>query len=219
MMKREFMIANCLAVLAAVACSSSSSDKPPDAPTAAADAPATPDAAANAPLGASCTPNVTTSGPAYPDATCALPLICSPAATSATTGTCQYALCPTAAPTSATLSTLADVSAHLFQTACKGCHGGAAPKGGLDLSSTDLTALQTILLMTRTSSAVAVDEQRVKPGDADNSLLIHKLMVTGTAADAQFGYGMPRTLPGSVCPETIAALRTWINAGSGTTLP
>jgi hypothetical protein len=54
---------------------------------------------------------------------------------------------------------------------------------------------------------------RVVPGDASASMLYIKLMLT-TSADPQYGAGMPLDYPGSVCPATIDAVKTWINEGA-----
>ena len=55
---------------------------------------------------------------------------------------------------------------------------------------------------------------RVAPGNPDASFLVTKL-VTTTTSDAHYGAGMPFDAPGDVCPETLAAIRTWIAAGAG----
>jgi hypothetical protein len=57
------------------------------------------------------------------------------------------------------------------------------------------------------------DLKRVVPGDPDHSFLVIKLS-TKTLADPQFGAGMPRTDPGSVCPATLKAIKDWITAGA-----
>jgi hypothetical protein len=55
--------------------------------------------------------------------------------------------------------------------------------------------------------------RRVVPGDPDHSFLILKLSTT-VLNDPSYGAGMPRTDPGSVCPETLRAIRDWIAAGA-----
>ena len=223
MHKLGLIICGSVALIAQAACSSHSNAKVADAAVEedAADIDGMIDAMIDAGpttgvLGTSCTPMVTAGVPKYADGFCEVPLVCIPTAAGATTGACGYAVCPTGA--GKPLTTLEEVSTNLFQTYCIGCHGPVMPRAKLDLSSTDRATLTAALTDSKMSTAVTVDEKRVKPGDADNSLLIHKLMTTGTVAN-QYGVGMPRTLPGSVCPETITALRAWINAGSGTTLP
>jgi hypothetical protein len=54
---------------------------------------------------------------------------------------------------------------------------------------------------------------RVAPGDPDASLLVLKLESTATGGGAT-GRGMPEPYPGSVCPDTQAAIRAWVAAGA-----
>ena len=53
---------------------------------------------------------------------------------------------------------------------------------------------------------------RVVPYDAGASLLYIKL--TLTSCDPRYGAGMPLFTPGSVCPPTLEALKTWIDDGA-----
>jgi len=144
--------------------------------------------------------------------------LCVPATTGATTGSCSFIVCPTAQ--GLPLDTLANVDANLFKMSCVGCHDSTRHAGGMDLSSTDLAVVKSTILAMKTSPAVTVAVQRVRPGDPDASLLIKKLQLTSGAAgspkdpDPMFGNGMPASYPGSVCPQTISALRTWIQSGT-----
>ncbi len=54
---------------------------------------------------------------------------------------------------------------------------------------------------------------RVVPGDAGASLLYIKLMLT-TTTDPVYGAGMPLNTPGSICPEALDAVKTWIDQGA-----
>jgi hypothetical protein len=54
---------------------------------------------------------------------------------------------------------------------------------------------------------------RVAPFDAGASMLYIKLTLT-TRADPRYGAGMPLTAPGSVCPATLDAVKTWIDQGA-----
>jgi hypothetical protein len=168
--------------------------------------------------GAACT--VPTGGPKNNDGFCGVPLICKPSAQGATTGTCDFAICPTGA--GRMMATLDEISQALFVPSCVGgCHkaGGLFP--ALDFTVTDHAMLLDSLLASSTSTAVKVSEPRIKPGDADHSVLMHKMMVTATSQnpDPQYGRGMPTSFPGSVCPDTVDALRSWIDSGSGSALP
>jgi len=214
MMQRIGMIlCGCIAMLAAISCSN---DTQPNTP--APDAPPT-----MGTVGAACTVMLNAnSRPTYNDGFCPMPTLCFPATMGATMGTCTFAVCPTAQ--GKTLNSLADVDANLFKTSCVGCHGPTpptGPAGGMDLSSTDLAVIKSTVLGMKTSKAVTADLPRIKPGDPDGSLLIHKLSITNgsagspTTADPTYGNGMPLSFPGSVCPQTLAALRAWIQAGTG----
>lgn len=55
--------------------------------------------------------------------------------------------------------------------------------------------------------------ERVVPGDAGASLLYIKLMLK-TTSDPNYGAGMPLNAPGSVCPATLDAFKTWIDQGA-----
>jgi len=54
--------------------------------------------------------------------------------------------------------------------------------------------------------------KRVVPGSPDASMLYIK--VTTMGIDPKYGHGMPRDFPGSVCPATVDAVRTWIEQGA-----
>jgi hypothetical protein len=54
---------------------------------------------------------------------------------------------------------------------------------------------------------------RVAPFDAGASMLYIKLTLT-THDDPRYGAGMPLTAPGSVCPATLDAVKTWIDQGA-----
>jgi hypothetical protein len=54
---------------------------------------------------------------------------------------------------------------------------------------------------------------RVVPFDAGASMLYIKLTLR-TTADPSYGAGMPLTAPGSVCPATLATIKTWIDEGA-----
>lgn len=54
---------------------------------------------------------------------------------------------------------------------------------------------------------------RVVPGDAGASLLYIKLTLTNTN-NLLYGAGMPLNAPGSICPEALDAVKTWIEQGA-----
>lgn len=55
--------------------------------------------------------------------------------------------------------------------------------------------------------------ERVVPGDAGASMLYVKLTLK-TRNDLHYGAGMPLTAPGSICPEALDAVKTWIEQGA-----
>jgi hypothetical protein len=122
--------------------------------------------------------------------------------------------------------TFANLRTNLFPVSCMGasfCHSTEQATsatlrggGGLDLEA-DVYAH---LLGTDGMGAPATNQEgetrnlvRVKPGDPDNSFLLIKLGLM-TNNDAMYGSGMPYPTPGSVCPQTRAAIRSWIQAGA-----
>jgi hypothetical protein len=54
---------------------------------------------------------------------------------------------------------------------------------------------------------------RVAPFDSDASMLYIKLTLT-THDNPYYGAGMPLPTPGSVCPATLEAVKTWIDQGA-----
>ena len=105
-----------------------------------------------------------------------------------------------------------------------GCHsttGSSVQNAGnlLDLSL-DAGAVYAELLGADGGGRVATDEDypgtgilRVAPFDAGASMLYVKLTLD-SGNQAPYGSGMPLNDPGSVCPDTAAAVQSWINAGA-----
>ncbi|MCB9680120.1 MAG: hypothetical protein H6733_01490 [Alphaproteobacteria bacterium] len=104
--------------------------------------------------------------------------------------------------------TLSGDIAPLFQRNCttSGCHGGPEAQTGLDLSDGVAWAQ---LVGVASSEAPSVD--RVVPGNADDSYLIHKLEGTAEAVGGS-GDIMP---PGfGLAQSDIDLVRAWIEAGA-----
>ncbi len=104
-----------------------------------------------------------------------------------------------------TTATLSEIQSRVFNNSCafSGCHGGAAPAAGQNLSPGRSFANLVNVPSSQNSSFI-----RVIPGDADNSLLVRKLEGT-----APFGSRMPlgRAPLGS---SDIQLIRDWIDAGA-----
>ena len=102
--------------------------------------------------------------------------------------------------------TLSSIQANIFDLNCtfSGCHGGAAPQTGQDL-----TAGQTWANIVNVRSVENAALNRVTPGDPDNSYLVWKI----EGRPEIVGERMPRgrdPLP----PEAITAIRQWIADGA-----
>ncbi len=102
--------------------------------------------------------------------------------------------------------TLSSIQANIFNLNCtfSGCHGGATPQLGQDL-----TAGQARASIVNVRSVENAALNRVTPGDPDNSYLVWKIEGRPEIA----GERMPRgrdPLP----PEAITAIRQWIADGA-----
>lgn len=97
-------------------------------------------------------------------------------------------------------------------TATSTCHSaeGAQLSGGMNLEDDPYRAL---LAPANNQEGSVKGLQRVKPGDPEQSFLVIKLRTT-SSADPRYGSGMPFLTPGSVCDDTLDAIRAWIAAGA-----
>jgi hypothetical protein len=99
------------------------------------------------------------------------------------------------------------------------CHSrdGAASSSGLDLSTDSYTNLVGRPAVTTflPATAGAMNLVLVTPGDGSPtaSFLVRKLQLP-TAANPDFGAGMPADAPGSICADTIAVIQQWIAQGA-----
>jgi uncharacterized protein (TIGR03118 family) len=102
--------------------------------------------------------------------------------------------------------TLADLQTNVFGPRCSGCHSGAGAglPGSMNLSS----AQTTFAALVNVASLEVPALLRVKPGDPDNSFVIHKIEGTQTA-----GQRMPAGGP-FLDQATIDQVRAWITAGA-----
>jgi hypothetical protein len=128
-----------------------------------------------------------------------------------------FAVCPTGLdPTFDSIRTkILEVSCGTGGSICHSSEGGT-DSGELILASDPYTALLgpdgTGAPASNISGSIRT-LRRVVPGDPDHSFLILKLS-TKVLNDPMYGAGMPRTDPGSVCPETLSTIRDWIAAGA-----
>ena len=127
----------------------------------------------------------------------------------------SYAVCA-----SGVQPTFASLDAKVFKVSCgtgtTGCHStvGSVYSGGLDLQGDAFAALVGDGGVP--ANNIAGSETgllRVKPGSAAQSFLYLKLTTT-RPDDARYGSGMPFGTPGSVCPDTLQAVATWIDQGA-----
>ena len=92
----------------------------------------------------------------------------------------------------------------VFNPICTGCHGGNRPPAGLSLQAGSSFAT---LVNVRSSQDAPLT--RVIPGNANDSLLIHKL----EDANPPVGVRMPRG-GAPLAQSTIDMIRAWIDAGA-----
>lgn len=116
------------------------------------------------------------------------------------------ALNATVGPAAATLTQL---QTQVFTPLCSGCHSGSQPAGGPLPGSQNLTAGNTFANLVGVASLEQPNLMRVKPGDPDNSYVIHKVEGTAGITGAQMPFGGP-----PLSPDTIAQIRSWISSGA-----
>jgi hypothetical protein len=102
---------------------------------------------------------------------------------------------------------LSELQTEIFTPICAGCHfgGGASLPSSMDLSNAAATFANLVNVASVQQSSVL----RVKPNDADNSYIIHKL----EGASDITGQRMPRGGP-FLDQATIDKVKAWINAGA-----
>jgi len=119
--------------------------------------------------------------------------------------------CPTLQPT------FSSINDKFLQVGCGvrqiNCHaaGSDAVQGGPTLVGHPYATLVNAPAANRQGSERGL--VRVKPGDPDGSFLLIKLRLD-SSDDPRFGSGQPATAPGSTCPEALAVIGQWIQAGA-----
>ncbi len=106
--------------------------------------------------------------------------------------------------------TLTSIQDNVFTITCSGCHSGVG--GGLPGSMNLTSAADSFANLVSTSSLQEPLLDRVTPGDADNSYLIHKLEGVDAGGQPIATNQMP---PGGPLDQaTIDVIRQWIDAGA-----
>lgn len=118
--------------------------------------------------------------------------------------------------------TYADIHARVLSQSCgtggTGCHSaeGGVYSGGLDMETDAHLALlgpDGLGAPAQNIEGSVTGLRRVVPGVPDESLIIFKLSTTNES-EGPYGRGMPRPTPGSICPESLDAIRLWIEGGA-----
>jgi hypothetical protein len=117
--------------------------------------------------------------------------------------------------------TFESINSKIFAVSCGTggsiCHSAAGffDSGGLNLADDPYAALLGADGRGAPSQNIlgSATMRRVSPGDPDNSLLYRKLS-TKTGQSPEYGSGMPFGTPGSVCPEALDVVRSWIQSGA-----
>ena len=104
-------------------------------------------------------------------------------------------------------ATLSSIQANIFTPSCalSGCHAGASPAQGMDLSDGNAFASIVNVASVGVSSLLRVD-----PSNADSSYLVWKL--EGNAGIV--GERMPRSGASFLSTDEISVVRQWIDAGA-----
>ena len=99
----------------------------------------------------------------------------------------------------------------IFTQSCAtaGCHSGANPPDGLNLSNG-----MSYAMIVSVASVQLPSMNRIEPGDASNSYLVHK--IDGTQASVGgLGAGMPTPGAGGILSEELRdIIRVWADEGA-----
>jgi hypothetical protein len=104
-------------------------------------------------------------------------------------------------------ATLSELQASVFTPICSGCHtgGGESLPSAMNLSNAEASFASLVGVASIQQSTL----DRVSPGDADNSYLIHKIEGAPSITGARMPFGGP-----PLDQETIDRMRSWIDAGA-----
>lgn len=105
--------------------------------------------------------------------------------------------------------TLAKLQTDIFTPKCSGCHDGSAAPGGALPGSMDLRAGHTFASLVNVASQEQPALMRVKPGEPNNSYVVHKLEGSAGITGSRMPLGGP-----FLDQATIDEVRAWIAGGA-----
>jgi len=109
----------------------------------------------------------------------------------------------------AAAATLTQVQQNVFTPRCTGCHNGSQPAGGALPGSMDLRSGSSFAGLVNVASLEQPTLMRVKPGEPDNSYVIHKIEGAAGIAGARMPFGGP-----FLDQPTIDQVRSWVASGA-----
>lgn len=108
-----------------------------------------------------------------------------------------------------TAATLTQIQAAVLTPRCAVCHDGSQPAGGALPGAMDLRAGQSFASLVNVASREQPGVMRVRPGEPDNSYLIHKLEGSPGIAGARMPFGGP-----FLDQAATDSVRSWIASGA-----
>ena len=109
----------------------------------------------------------------------------------------------------AATTTLTEIQQTVFTPRCTGCHDGSQPAGGSLPGAMDLRSGNSFSSLVNVASREQGALMRVKPGEPDNSYVIHKLEGAAGISGARMPFGGP-----FLDQATIDVVRSWIASGA-----
>jgi uncharacterized protein (TIGR03118 family) len=109
----------------------------------------------------------------------------------------------------AAATTLTQIQQAVFTTRCAGCHDGSQPAGGALPGAMDLRSGHSFVSLVNVASLEQPTLMRVKPGEPQNSYVIHKLEGTAGITGSRMPLGGP-----FLDQATIDQVKSWIASGA-----
>jgi uncharacterized protein (TIGR03118 family) len=110
---------------------------------------------------------------------------------------------------SAVATTLTQIQQAVFTPRCTGCHNGSEPAGGALPGSMDLRTGNSFASLVNVASLERPTLMRVKPGQPENSYVIHKLEGLAGIVGARMPFGGP-----FLDQATLDTVESWIADGA-----